>query len=249
MTNIIKPILHFIFFLFKLFITILILFSAFTAISYYSVKHFIKGQEVDIPNLINKTPIEALADLKVLNLSLKLDKEEYNNFIEEGRIMEQYPYPSTKAKAGSTVRVSVSKGSILVKVPNVTNMSLVEAEINIRKTDLNVGTTSFMCSDKIQKNKVIAQDPPADFGFSRGKNVALLVSIGKTAQTYKMPMLKDLTLTEAGSLLSKYNLKIKKINEIKDTEKEEGLILEQSPLYGEIINSSSEIAVSVVSKY
>lgn len=172
-------ILRFIGYLIKIFFVTLFLFIVFTIISYYTIQTFIRGSEVEVPNLTNLTLEQALETLKPLNLSMKLEKKDFSNFVEEGKISSQYPNPATKAKTGSVIKVVLSKGSIMVRIPNVVGEDVFNAGVKIRNAELNIGAVSEIYSSDVKKDVVIAQDPPANTGAKREQDVSLLISLGE----------------------------------------------------------------------
>ena len=66
----------------------------------------IKKTEIPAPNIAGYRVEKAIALLheKGLDLSLKIEKLEYSNLVEEGEIISQYPRAGTFVKSGTELR-------------------------------------------------------------------------------------------------------------------------------------------------
>ncbi len=235
----------FIFYIFNLFF-IFVLFSVIVGIGgYFTVLHFIKGEVIEIPNIIGKDIDEALKILQPLQLPLKLDDYEYNELVPVGNIISQYPYPGTNAKKGSPVKIVISKGSPLISVPNLIGESALSAEVKIRGAGLKVGNHSYIYGEQSTKDKIIGQDPLPMTGVKKDHQVNLLINTGPLEKKIIMPDLSNSTLTEAQEILNKIGIKIISIDRRKSTEKPEGMILEQNPKPGNFIQPETQVVLVV----
>jgi beta-lactam-binding protein with PASTA domain len=234
-------------FLFRLAVTVIVVFIVLTTISYLTIRHFISGEEVVVPNLVGMAPGEALERLQSLNLSIKLDKREYSEIVREGDIISQYPFPGTPAKAGAHVKVVLSKGPTLIHVPDLRGESYLNAGVKLRAIDLQVGNTSYLYSPEVKKGNVISQDPLPQSGVPRNYAVNLLVSNGPRPRLFLMPSLVNSTLKEAQSLLAKLDLTISQVSEKEQHGVQKGIILSQSPPAGTAVSNDTKIRLVVAS--
>ena len=78
-----------------------------------------RAKDVQVPDLANLTLEEAQAKVAELNLKLEVQEEKYDLEIPEGQIIEQDPkyQDNYEIKEGSTIKVIVSKGQEIVKMP------------------------------------------------------------------------------------------------------------------------------------
>ncbi|MFW6255804.1 MAG: PASTA domain-containing protein [Candidatus Sumerlaeota bacterium] len=225
-----------------------VVFALVGAVSFLFVRQYIQGQEVLVPNITGKSVEEAAKTLLELqtDLSIKIEELEYNDLEPKGTIVTQFPQPDNSVKSGTVIRVRVSKGTTLVVCPDVRAMVEGEAGVNIRKAELVVGSLSSIYSEDIQKDLVIAQDPPPNSFVSRETRVNLLVSLGPEPVEYIMPDLRDLTPSEARILLHELDMSISRVHQSPYAGKDNGLIYRQNPIAGSPVSKQDEIMVEVV---
>ena len=84
--------------------------------------------DMEVPELFGQTPDQAAAILERAGLELGRQAETSSEEIPEGQIVGQQPLPGTSLKRGSSVAVTVSTGSALVPVPNVTGQPVETAQ-------------------------------------------------------------------------------------------------------------------------
>src|ERR1041385_4278332 len=85
---------------------------------------------------------------------------------------------------------AINKPSSVV-VPNVKNMTLVEARAALTAKKLRYKTTSSEASDRVPANSILETDPPSGERVSEGSMINLKVSSG--ARYVQVPALKDKT--------------------------------------------------------
>jgi beta-lactam-binding protein with PASTA domain len=239
--------LSFLRFLVQLAVTTVLVFALLAAVSYFTLRHFIARQEVQVPNLVGLTLEEGLTRLKPLDLALILDKKEYSDIVSKGEILAQYPYAGTRTKIGNAVKVVVSEGTTLVEVPNVRGETFLRAGIRLRAADLQVGNVARAENTDVPNDAVIAQDPPPGSGVPRKYAVNLLVSEGSAPREFLMPNLAHATLKEAQAIITSLGLSVETVQEIDSAGVEKGTILAQQPPAGEIIRSDTKISLTVAS--
>ncbi|MFH0794418.1 MAG: PASTA domain-containing protein [bacterium] len=216
-------------------------------ISYFALQYFIKGNEVVVPNVISLKPVEALEKLQPQQLYLKLDKKEFNEFVEAGAIVAQYPLPGTHAKAGTPVKITLSLGGQIATAPDLKGESLQSAEIKLRAADLVLGNIAYLPDAKTPRDQVLSQDPPAGTELPRGSEVNLLLSGGPAQKALVVPTLAGLTLQQAKTAVQGTGLEIVTESEEELAGSEPGLVLRQTPAAGTVVQEERTIRV-VISK-
>ena len=63
-----------------------------------------------MPSLLNQTLEKALSDIRTLNLEQGAVDEVYDDTVEAGKVVGQYPVPTTEVEEGTKVNLQVSKG-------------------------------------------------------------------------------------------------------------------------------------------
>lgn len=226
--------------------TITIIFSGILAsASYFTVWYFIRGEEIKIPNLVGLEMNQVLTTLQPFGISVKLDKYEYSEIVPAGKVITQYPYPGTNAKKGSPVKLTISKGSPLIKVPNLVGDLYTNAEVKIRAAGLTVGNHSFIMGDQVNKDKVISQDPLPQSGVPKDFSINLLINTGAEAKKIVMPDLSSFTINEATEILLKNGIKSINSERRKSAEKSSGMVIEQNPKAGTLITPETTIQLII----
>ena len=116
-----------------------------------------KGVEKgDIPNVVNFSESDAIAALKAAGFEVSI-KREYSDNVDEGFVMSQSPGGGQKTDKGSTVTITVSRGSNQVTVPNVVGMSASQARATLQAAGFNVvesgGGTKVVSQSPVSGNK------------------------------------------------------------------------------------------------
>ena len=144
--------------------------------------------------------------------------------------MEQDPSPKTKVKKNSTVNLVISQGRE-VKVPDLSGMTLEQAEEKLKELDLALGKTNTEYSDSVAKDKIIDQDPREKEKVQAGSEVDVTVSLGK-----EEPETKNVTIPnfvgsyeeDAISTARENNLVVNKIDYEYSDDYEKGIVISQS---------------------
>jgi len=235
----------FLFFIFNLSMITILVFALLAGTSYFTLWYFIRGEEVKIPNLIGLDVNTVLTRLQPIGLGAKLDNYEYSELIPNGCVLSQYPYPGTKAKRGSPVKIVLSKGSSLIKVPYIIGENYLSAEVKLRTAGLKVRHHSYIFSEEVGRDVVIGQDPLSQSGVPKDYPVNLLISMGSPPRKLAMPDLTKYTLQEAKEILTRIGFSVPNIERRKSGEKPAGMILEQVPKAGTPVTPQTSILLVI----
>jgi eukaryotic-like serine/threonine-protein kinase len=143
------------------------------------------------------------------------------------------------------------KGAEQIKVPNVENMSLEKAVIELQERALNARVQLHFSSDPEEKGKILGQEPEPGAVVKAGSNVVLRVSRGAVidrVEDYIGWTLEDLEI-HLQTLFTTYGplMRIEQPVVRVFDESEPGTILEQKPEPGTRITGMTELEL-VVSK-
>ncbi|WP_236785265.1 Stk1 family PASTA domain-containing Ser/Thr kinase [Anaerococcus ihuae] len=206
-----------------------LLFIAVLAGSFY----FFKSNDsnmVQVPTVLNLSEDEAVKILEEKHLKANVSRYAQSNNYEDGKVMEQDPSPKTKVKKNSTVNLVISQGRE-VKVPDLSGMTLEQAEEKLKELDLALGKTNTEYSDSVAKDKIIDQDPREKEKVQAGSEVDVTVSLGK-----EEPETKNVTIPnfvgryeeDAISTARENNLVVNKIDYEYSDDYEKGIVISQS---------------------
>ena len=222
---------------------ILLFFIAFGATM--GIVEIANPNEVQIPDLVNKTEEEAEQILKDLKLKLVVKSEEYDENIEKGKIISQDPTykENYKIKEHSEISVIISKGTEKVDVPNVVGKTKEEAEKELKDAGL-VPEIIEENDEKVEAGIVLSQDPEDGENVNKGSKVKLVVSKGSAIVKVEVPSLVGKNEQEAKALLAEAGLKANIIND-EDDSKNDGVVLRQSKEAGTQVQEGTTITITV----
>lgn len=144
-----------------------------------------KGQEMGVvPDVVGMVADEAETTLKVAGYEVVVD-DEYDEEVEQGKVISQTPEANKEAAKKSTVTIVVSKGEEVkvVKVPDLKKMSISEAETALTAVKLKLGTVTQEYSDTVKEGKIISQSIQAGTEIKEGEKVSITISKGKKPET------------------------------------------------------------------
>ena len=201
--------------------------------------------DVEVPDLRNKTIEEAKELLKPLELYIEVEQEVNNEEVETGKIINQDISATMKTKKGNTIKVTLSKGPLQFALTNLKGMTLEDAIFELERLNLAYQQVKENSYD-YDKNTIIKQDPQADTMVNAGTVITIYVSDGVGDGKVKMPTLTEKTLEDAKKIISENNLILNdNINYKTDNSKPDGVVLLQSIPVGSIIPENTEITLTV----
>ena len=134
-----------------------------------------------------------------------------------------------------------------VSIPDVSNMTVIEAENILENAGFNVATeTKDATSDKIEEGKIVKTSPASGRTVKEGSTITLYVSVGEGGY-----ILEDLTgknyISEKAILEKMYNLYVEVIEEdVTDINKyEKGTIISTVPEAGTLLKEGDTIELHI----
>jgi eukaryotic-like serine/threonine-protein kinase len=134
--------------------------------------------EVDVPDLSGMNYELAVKKCKNLNLYLEDIERIHNVDIEKGRIISQNPHTGIKTKKFRTVKVVVSEGPEMVRVPFLDNLTASQAKLRLENVGLFLGDKKYRYSEDIVKNNVLYSLPAADELVPKKSKTDIYISLG-----------------------------------------------------------------------
>lgn len=209
-----------------------------------------KAKDVQVPDLTNLTIEQAEEKVKELKLKVEVQEEKYHLEVPEGQIIEQNPayQENFKIKEGTTIKVIVSKGQEIVKMPKAVGLKRDEAMKLLKDTGLEVEVKEEY-SDSVEKDYVIKQcaedgkEIDKDEEIPAGSKIIIYVSMG--VEQVAVPDLSGKTESEAKSAISGAGLKWKSTDKTSDSSKPNGVVVNQSISSGSMVDKNTEITITV----
>ena len=172
---------------------------------YLTFKILSFSRTVDVPDLYGKSLVEANALLTGKGLYLKVEGEDFDPVMLPGHILKQDVPAKKKVKEGRGIKVIVSKGSRVQSIPLLVNETLSNAESILFQKGLKIAKVIRIHSDKVEKDRVIAQRPEPTEKVS--DYVTVLVSLGPHEVIYYCPDFYGMTVEDAEVLTDGLSLK------------------------------------------
>lgn len=219
-------------------------------VSFLLLRFVIKGNEMDAPNVIGRSFVEASKILSERGLPTpRIEGYKYSADLPKDYVVEQRPVPNQKMKEGRTIRVFLSRGAEVGTVPRVIGQTVSEAESILKSVGLEVGSVVRIHSDDFpQEETVIAHTPTANVTVQRGSKVNLLVSLGVHSVQLMMPDLRGMKLQGASEMLGSSGLKLGRVTrEASPVVEEADIVLEQAPQPNDRVERGASVDVVVSS--
>jgi len=173
---------------------------------YLTFKILSFSRTVEVPDLYGKSLVEANGLLTEKGLYLKIEGEDFDSLTLPGHIVKQDVPAKKKVKEGRGIKVIVSKGPRVQSVPTLVNETLSDAESILFQKGLKIAKVIRLHSDKIEKDRIIAQKPEPSEKVS--DYITVLVSLGPHELIYYCPDFKGMPVDGAKELIERLNLKV-----------------------------------------
>ena len=203
-----------------------------------------RSKDIQIPNLVGLSIDQVKEKIKGTKLTYEVTEEKYDVDIDAGLVISQVPeYKADyKIKENEHIKIVVSLGQKIVKVPKVVGKTEEEAKKALGEQDLEVVVVEEF-DKKVEKGYVIKQDVDPEQEVAAGQTVTITVSKGIEEVTVpnvigkpKDDAVKE--LTDAGFTISATLTE-------EDHTKEDGVILKQSLDAGTTVEKGANITITV----
>ncbi|NLV75742.1 MAG: Stk1 family PASTA domain-containing Ser/Thr kinase [Tissierellia bacterium] len=215
------------------------------ALGFFKLKDFFIVAEAIVPDLVGMHVDDAEVELEKDGLKLKIDKEIFSSEFDEGEIVSQNVKAGEKVKKGFTIGVTVSKGSELVKVPNLINRNITEIDAILSEYNLGEGEVKYQYSDTVEPNIIMNQSPEPYTEVEIGTKIDIVVSKGPENKPVLMPKLVGLKVKDAENALKAFNLNRGQKIEKPSDEYPEGYVIWQSVEPGVAVEPNTSVDIHV----
>lgn len=238
----------------KLGIFLLIFLALFIIFNWLIMPLVTAGDEVKVPDLVGKTPEQALSIIKGLGFNYKIAGYKYDEKYPKGVIVYQKPKGGMIVKEGRKIYLYLSSGVKLVVVPDFVGKSFREAELELANSGLSLGKVDSIPSNEYSPNTVISQNLNPGTQVQQGERINLTISTGSTKKTeediiepnkVKVPNLIGKNLTQAKEILEANSLKVGKISYVPSISLMPNTIVDQYPLSGSVVYTNTSIDLFV----
>jgi beta-lactam-binding protein with PASTA domain len=203
------------------------------------------GQESDVPDLQGLRLDEAKSALKERGLELRVIREEYSLKSSPGTIISQFPEPGSRVKKGRRIRVVLSKGGEKATVPELTGMTLRQAELTLEARGLLIGEPIYISTDTLPAGEVINSFPAAGTTVPLDIEVRVLINQADTLEIVKVPQLRGENIKEVSAKLEELGLRMGRVRYRVKNHLLPGTVLDQIPKEGAEVKRGSIVELEV----
>ena len=227
-----------------LFGTVLLL--AFGGSTYFWFTFFVKGRSLPTPNLIGRSVAQARAITRDLGVDLEVIEDHRRNSdkVPLGHIVWQNRTPGATSfiKRGSTIRVELSAGPLVLRVPDFAGSTAGTGMLRLGQLNLKLGNLAYVPS---AATGIVAADPPKETIVPPQSEISLLVGVAPPPPQYVMPDLIDRPLEQVRPGLERRGLMVSTVKYETYPGIADGIIIRQYPLRGSPVSSRDPISVVV----
>jgi beta-lactam-binding protein with PASTA domain len=196
--------------------------------------------EVEMPDIVEKSADEADSILNAHGFRMIIDKSEYHPVLPESTIVFQKPSPYTKVKRGRRIYVHISLGEKQAVVPRVIGISERDAQFRIVKAGLEAGNINYQVSS-YPKDVVCDQTQLYNTQVPIGTKIDFTVSLGRSKTDYVVPNVQGRNLNEAILVIKREGLTMGKIMYKTQVDIIPQTVISQNPSPGQSVSPHSAV--------
>ncbi|HEU4566184.1 MAG TPA: PASTA domain-containing protein [Gemmatimonadaceae bacterium] len=159
-----------------------------------------------VPNVVGMTYDDATRELDRSGFRPATRERRYHASAPEGMVLEQEPVAGAVEGKGATVSLDVSRGQRMAEVPQVSGMTVTQAQAALESVGFEVGNVTRRDSEE-PRGQVIAVEPREGTRVPVPATVTLVVSGGPT--TIAVPDVTGQSGSEAQSLLQQVGFRVR----------------------------------------
>lgn len=203
---------------------------------------------VTMPDIRGMTVTGAETQLRIFDLEVEVERQRAHPSIPEGMILDQIPSPESRVRGGRTVRVVTSSGPPEGALPDLTGLSLRQAEITLQRENFRVGRILKIRRQGVTEPVVAYQNPVAGTDLFNGAVVNLVVAEPAAAELLRMPDLRGMPLYQAQQAIADAGFILAPVTFERTRGSEPNLVLSQNPPAGERIRKGERLELVASSR-
>lgn len=203
----------------------------------------LRTRDVGVPDLKGRTVNQAREALTDLGLPLKIEEvRRADPTVPPGMILAQDPVGGSTARRPRSVRVWLSSGPTVSRVPAVVGLTERTAQLRLESEGVGIRDMAVVRSSTFPAGVVVAQSPEPG---ATADTVSVLVNRGERGHTYVMPDLIGVNAGQAAALLRARGFRVALVAEQPYPGVPPGVVLRQAPLGGFQIAPGDAISLEV----
>lgn len=203
----------------------------------------LRSRDVRVPDLRGRTVNQASTSLTELGLPLKVEEARRSDpSVAPGLILAQEPSSGSTARRPRSVKVWLSAGPTVSRVPAVVGLTERTAQLRLESEGIGIRGMAAVRSSAFPAGTIVAQYPTPG---AAADTVSLLVNHGERGATYVMPDLIGVNAPQAAAVLRARGFRVALVAEQPYPGVPAGIVLRQSPLGGFQIAPGDAISLEV----
>lgn len=172
---------------------------------------------IPVPDVRGQSESVAINTLRDAELKFEAKERQPSSEVPAGFVISQTPEPPEQVAKGTVVKLVISSGDEMVVVPNFSDKTASEIELELHNLGLK-GTVTYDHSSTVEKDKMISQSLAAGVSVTKGSEITIKISRGKKVKTVEVPDLVGKPQVDALRELTNAGLAIgKSTTEFSDT--------------------------------
>jgi serine/threonine-protein kinase len=210
----------------------------------YAIDRWFLGGDIAVPIVTNMTQDKARSAILAAGLT-PMVQPIYNDKIASGVVVSQDPLAGYIMKKGQTVVLSVSQGTSLTWLPDVTGSTLRDAKITLSNSGFTFKEIDQQSNDAdAAPDTVIAQQPAGDSTVPSKSQIVLTVNKQPGTNALVVPSLLGQTVEQAQATLQTLGLVMGNVREVSSQDYPSGMITAQDVSQGTAIQAGMVVNVS-----
>ena len=209
---------------------------------------FFAKADVEIPDVTDMTVSQAEDVLEDKGFKVKnKTKKENSDEIEEGKVIETDPEIGRSVKEGTTITLTVSKGSEKIEIEDYTGQNYYEVKAKLEAAGLEVVTDEEDIADTedADENVILSQDVEAGTKLAKGDIITL--TIPNIYTTYPDFAAEGYTVVDVRSFCEDNDLTLEIKYQDSDNQSD-GTIIYQNMSPGTMVNEGATLKITVIKK-
>lgn len=196
------------------------------------------NEGITVPDVTRISYTEAEEILTRYGLRIEIADRRSNAAFPGDYVIDQQPAPSVIVKPDRKIYLTVNSAvQPTVDVPNVVNLSLRNAQIQLQNYGLEIGSISYESSRF--KNAVLRQSIPEGTIVEKGRSIDLVVSDGLGDKIVTIPVIVGLRLPDAQFKLREAGLRVGEIRFQPVKEVVPNTVLDYTPKVSQLVEGGT----------
>jgi len=201
--------------------------------------------QVVVPELAGMGGEDARRSTRSQDLVLEVVDQRHDSVVPSGRVLQQDPPAGASVRRGRKVKVVISLGGTVLKVPDLVGHAARQVAIELSHEGLSPGDDARVFSFEAPEGSVLSQVPPSGSPAVPGMRVHRLVSYGPRPGRWVMPDLAGRSRTVAEGWIEMCGFRRGRVRRVGATGRSTDIVVGQMPLAGYPIRAKDVVELTV----